>query len=183
MRVASLTEKVVSPIRVYNDRSSLFPRLVPFIGGEMFAMKFESSTPSRASVLPKLSSTSPFAVMCRFTSTRPSSPLAPSIRWLDLKAHSKRNPLVPPPIHSLPFDFSPSLHERYATIGSPHRFCFIVQLTRISPTPCVFEKSLFIACACTFDPCYRPTVTTRASGRRSTDLEMTGREIGGRIVR
>lgn len=96
MRVASLTEKVVSPIRVYNDRSSLFPRLVPFIGGEMFAMEFESSTPSRASVLPKLSSTSPFAVMCRFTSTRPSSPLAPSIRWLDLKAHSKRNPLVPP---------------------------------------------------------------------------------------
>lgn len=119
----SLTEKVVSPIRVYNDRS--FPRLVPFIGGEMFAMEFESSTPSRASVLPKLSSTSPFAVMCRFTSTRPSGPLYPVAGFKGtLEKKSARPPTV---IHSLPFDF-PCFHVkiRYVVddcIASPI-FCF-----------------------------------------------------------
>lgn len=134
----SLTEKVVSPIRVYNDRS--FPRLVPFIGGEMFAMEFESSTPSRASVLPKLSSTSPFAVMCRFTSTRPSGPLYPVAGFKGtLEKKSARPPTV---IHSLPFDF-PCFHvlRRWRL----HRLADILfQITRISRA-CILEKSLFIA--------------------------------------
>lgn len=80
----SLT-RTVSPIRVYNDRPRPFSRLVPFTGSEMFAMEFESSTPLRGSVLSELSSTSPFAVMCRFTSTRPSSLLAlspPTGGWI-----------------------------------------------------------------------------------------------------
>lgn len=56
-------------------------------------MEFESSTPSRASVLSKLLATSPFAVMCRFNSTRPSSPPPPpldsDLGRLDLKGRSK----------------------------------------------------------------------------------------------
>lgn len=65
-------------------------------GGEMFAMEFESSTPSRGSVLWKLSATSPLAVMCRFNSTRrsigPSKP--PTTRWVSFDRKKSARPFL-----------------------------------------------------------------------------------------
>lgn len=84
--------------------------------------------------------------------------LAPSIRWLDLKAHSKRNPLVPPPLFT-PFpSISPVSTWRYATsltIASPRRYSVS---DNSNFTNRISSRKVYLSP----DPRYRPTVTTRA---------------------
>lgn len=136
----------------------------------MFAMEFESSTPSRASVLPKLSSTSPFAVMCRFTSTRPSSP---PLRYpvAGFKGTLERNPLARlPVIHSLPsLRFPRSTKDPlFSRVTSPQWFCFI-EITRISTT--IFRRKFVRRVSRVYNTIVLSTDGNRRErDRRFTDL-------------